>query len=860
MLESCFYSFFGKYIHIKPYIISSKIIKNGKLFSTKKVPIILIDSVRDIKNMINHIETIYSNNDKNNNEKRENVFSNFEKNKIGIIYLDKNCEKIYNLWKCYHLKNENKRKEKNNVNDYKTCNNNNDNNRNNKLNHIFKFCSNDYGDMNIMKRNVIGIYVPVERNIFSAKINYFYLFNNLKEIMKGKLYYEMYFILPHCTFFFSLVSIYKELIYYNKLIKFFKKCYKQKKRNNYEKRNKKKKNKEKNKEKNKKRNILYISHPNKIINNKNKILINLYCKKEKNLKKEIKLYLEKIFFNTLYTKVIYEDSIELSSFLYNFLEINSKNIIDLHYLYQCVISLYNLKILKHDIFSTSLVLYPDLYNNILTYEYKKKRGKYKKNESNNHMINKCKENNIELNNDLIINFQNYDNSLNKSYLNKIKDKIINNNLKQVYQDEYFMCTIKKKCMSIYNNNDMNELFNFERHLLNIMYLFPCASKLLIKYKDVEGYHISFKINDVLKRYHLLNCIINKFIMNKNKVNDNLSNKEEKKMEENIICEGWHKGSRTINNKLNRHYKELIQDCDNSNGYYNKRYDNFNEASDKFNEEFDKYNKSSDKFDKSSDHFNNSCDHFNKPYDHFNKPYDHFNKPYDHFNNSCDHFNNSCDHFNKSPEANKEPHTHYNQSLDNYASYQDKLILSLCKQINIKEDILYEHNLIIGKHIYAYIYEINKTSQNIVFRFNFNLKDIIFENVICSKNSYDEEDKEENIKTLNGYIQNIYKNMFLDDITIEQRNEHIYNYKNNILVGLLYDRENNFPYFSDKNVGDIVLCTVCNISSCGKYIYLERFDTKNLIFLFRKGKYINLERNYNYDDINEINEDMLKEIM
>ncbi|KYO00361.1 hypothetical protein PRSY57_0701600 [Plasmodium reichenowi] len=824
MLASCFYSFYGKYIHMNPYIISSKIIKNGKLFSTKKVPIILIESVKDIKNMINHIETIYSNNSNNNNnnnkEKREKGFSNFEKNKIGIIYLDKNCEKIYNLWKYYDLKNENITKEKNNVNEYKTYHHN-DYNRNNKLNHIFKFCSNDDGDMNIMKRNVIGIYVPVERNIFSTKINYFYLFNNLKELTKGKLYYEMYFILPHCTFFFSFVSIYKELIYYKKLITFFKKCYKQNKKKN--------KMKKKN---NKRRNISHICNTNKIINNKNKILINLYCKKEKDLKKEIKLYLEKIFFNTLYTKVIYEDSIELSSFLYNFLEINSKNVIDLQYLYQCVISLYNLKILKHDIFATSFVLYPDLYNNILTYEYKEKRGEYKKNESNNNIINKSKENYRDVNNNPPIIIQDGDNSLNKSTHHNIKDKIMNNNLKQVYPDEYFMCRIKKKCVSIYNNNDTNELSNFERQLLHIMYLFPCASKLLIKYKDVEGYHISFKINDILKRYRLLNCIINKFIMNKNKVNDNVNNKEEKKMEENVICEGGHKERATINNELNVHNKEFIQDCNNSNGYYNKSFDDFNEASDNFNKSFDDFNEASDNF----------------------------NKSFDHSNKSSDHSNQSSDYSNKSPEANKQPHIHCNQSLDNYASYQDKLILSLCKQIHIKEDILYEHNLIIGKHIYAYIYEINNTSQNIVFRFNFNLKDIIFENVICSKNSYDEEDKEENIKTLNGYLQNIYENMFLDDIIIEQRNEHIYNYKNNILVGLLHDKENNFHYFSDKNVGDIVLCTVCNISSCGKYIYIERFDTKNLIYIFRKGKYVNLEKNYNYDDINEINEDMLKEIM
>ncbi|SOV74974.1 conserved Plasmodium protein, unknown function [Plasmodium sp. gorilla clade G3] len=806
MLGSCFYSSFGKYIRIKHYIISPKIIKKGKLFCTKKVPIILIENVNDIKNMVNYIETIYFN---NNEEKAEKVFCNFEKNKIGLIYLDKNCEHIYNLWKYYHLKNEHIRKEKNNMNVYKTCNNNhNDNNRNNKLNNIFKYCSNDYGDMNIMKKNVIGIYVPVERNIFSSKINYFYLFNNLKELMKGKLYYEMYFILPHCTFFFSFVSIYKELIYYNKLIRFFKKCYKQNKNTN----------KKENKKKNKRRNILYIYNTNKIINNKNKILINLYSKKKKDIKKEIKLYLEKIFFNTLYTKVIYEDSIELSSFLYNFLAINSKNVIDLHYLYECVISLYNLKILKHDIFATSLVLYPDLYNNILTYEYKKKKEKYKKHESNNNIINKCKKNNIELNNNPRINIQDYDNSMNKTYVHNIKDKFMNDNLKEVHPDEYFMCTVKKKCVSIYNNNDMNELSNFERQLLNIMYLFPCASKLLIKYKDVEGYHISSKINDVLKRYNLLNCIITKYIMNKNKVNDKVNNKEEGKMEENIICERGHKGRGTINNQLNIYYKESLQDCKSSNGYYNK----------------------------SSDNFNKSFDNFNKSYDNFNKSFDNFNKSYD--------------NFNKSSDSNKLPHIHCNQFLDNYSSYQDRLILSLCKQISIKEDIIYEHDLIIGKHIYAYIYEINKTNENIVFRFNINLKDIIFKNVICSKDSYDEEENEENIKTLNVYIQNLYKNMFLGDSIIEQRNEQIYNYKNNILVGLLYDKENNFHYFSDKNVGDIVLCTVCNISSCGKYLYIERFDRKNLIFLFRKGKYVNLERNYNYDDINEINEDMLKDII
>ncbi|SOV12738.1 conserved Plasmodium protein, unknown function [Plasmodium gaboni] len=836
MLGSCFYSSFGKYIQIKPYILSSKIIKNVKLFSTRKVPIILIESIKDIKNMVNHIETIYSN---NNEEKRKNVFSHFEKNKIGFIYMDKNCENFYNIWEYYHLKNEHMTEKKKNVNDYKTCNHN-DNNTNNKLNHIFKFCSNDDGDMNIMKKNVIGIYVPLERNIFSSKINYFYLFNNLKELMKGKLFYEIYFTLPNCIFFISFVSIYKKLIYYNKLIRFFKKCYKHNKNNNERKNNKKKKNK--------RGNILYKRHKNKIINNKNKMLINLYSKKEKDLKKEMKLYLEKIFFNTLYTKVIYEDSIELSSFFYNFLEINLKNVIDMHYLYECVISLYNLKILKHDIFSTSLVLYPDLYNNILIYEYKKKRGKYTNHESNNNIINKCEENNIEVNSNSHINIQHYDNLLNKSYLHNIKDNIRSNNVKELHPDEYFMCTIKKKCISIYNNNDNNELVNFERQLLHIVYLFPCVSKLLIKYKDVEGYHISFKINAILKRYHLLNCIINKFIMNKNKLNDSLNDKEE-----NVICEGVNKERGAIDKELNINYKKSIQDNNNSNGYYNKSSGHFDNSCDNFDKSPEHFDNSCDNFDKSSEHFDNSCDNFDKSPEHFDKSPEHFDK-------SPEHYNKSADHFNKSPKPNKQLHIHCNQPPDNYASYQDNLILSLCKQINIKEDILYDHNLIIGKNIYAYIHEINKTNQNIVFRFNFNLKDINFQNVICSKNSYDEEDKEENIKTLNEYIQNIYKNMFLDDIIIEQRNEHIYNYKNNILVGLLHDKENNFHYFSDKNVGDIVLCTVRNISSCGKYIYIERFDTKNLIFLFRKDKYVNLERNYNYDDINEINEDMLKEIM
>ncbi|CRG98364.1 conserved Plasmodium protein, unknown function [Plasmodium relictum] len=686
------------------------------MFSSKQIPIIYIKKIDEVKKMIDYIENIYS----DNKEKKDNLKKIFGNNHVGNLHMTNDYENIFNYWNFFHFKNKSKLKE-NTINKKKIENL---DSINSNYTDIFKFCSNENQEINIMEKNIIGIYIPLNKNIYSLKLNYFYVFKNLKELMNGKLFYEIYFILPNCIFLFSFIEVFKKLIYHEKIIEYIKKK--------------------------KKKEIIKIR-------NKNNLLKKIYERKLIIIKKEIKEEFEKVFFNKKYIKVLYEDSIELSSFLFYFLKVNTINFIDLHHLYQYIISLYGLKILKHNIFSAIYILFPDIYNNTLIYEYKivenekrqinnDKENKLNLEESkmsyntdsnfktlNEHFYKKNKKRIIDGNHENINNLNNFDNLIykkvdNKNFVTEIETCGLNNNYNIIKKKGKFF-QLKKKVIHIYNSNDNNEIINFEKQLIEILYIFPCTHKLLIKYKDLEGHNICYKMNELNKKYKLLNNFFKKYYDKKDKFpcNTKLKRKErDKEFNENSIC-------------------------------------------------------------------------------------------------------------------------------------NNKLINSLYSTLNITEEIIYDHKLIIGKNIYAYIYEINTTSKNIVFRFNLNSRNIIFRNIISFKDCPNYE----NNKKVNKYkhlLKNINNNLYLDSSSVLSRNTKLYNYKNNILVGLLYDKENNFDYFCDKNVGDTVFCTICDISSCGKYLYLQRYDSKNLIFHFRKEKYINLEKNYDYDDITKLNEEIIKEIV
>ncbi|CRG98004.1 conserved Plasmodium protein, unknown function [Plasmodium gallinaceum] len=688
------------------------------MFSSKHIPIIQIKRLEDVKRMIDYIENIYS----GNKEKKDSPKKIFVSNQIGNLYMTNDYENIYNYWNFFHFKNKSELKE--NIINKKKIENLDSINCN--YTDIFKFCYNENEEINIMKKNIIGIYIPLNKNIYSLKLNYFYFFKNLKELMNGKMFYEIYFILPNCIFLFTFVEFFKKLLYYEKILE-------------------------------------YIKKKNKIerlkIRNKNILLKKVYEQKVITLKEEIKGEFERLFFNKKYTKVIYEDSIELCSFLYYFLKINAINFIDLHHLYQYIISLYGLKILNQNIYSVIFILFPNIYNNTLTYEYKieenEKReiNNYKENKLNSeeNNISYIKNNNFNILNDSFCkndhnskierfhvhnnnNFNDFDKLsykvVNKNMINELEANGLNNNNNNIRKKKKKYFQFKRKILHIYNSNDNNETLIFEKQLIEILYLLPCTHKLLIKYKDLEGYNICYKMNELIKNYNLLNSFSNKYIDMK----DRLS---------------------SCNAKIKRKKKD----------------EEFNE-------------------------------------------------------------NNVC---------------------------SNKLINSFCNTLNINEEITYDHKLIIGKNIYAYIYEINKTTKNIIFRFNLNSKNIIFRNIASFKDSsiYENNKKVTKHKYL---IKNINNNLYLDNPCILSRNDKLFNYKNNILVGLLYNKENNFDYFYDKNVGDTILCTICDISSCGKYLYLQRYDSKNLIFHFRKKKYINLEKSYDYDDITKLNEEILKEVI
>ncbi|VWU48481.1 conserved protein, unknown function [Hepatocystis sp. ex Piliocolobus tephrosceles] len=672
--------------------------KEKIFFSSQRIPIICVKTINDIKQMISYIEYTYSCCE----EKKKHVtFENYFKNKdlIGFLYTNNDYKTLYDYWNDFHIKciysmYKKDKKEKNNFNNV-------DYEKYTYLNSVFKLCSDEDNNMNIMNKNIIGIYIPEHKNIYSVNINYFYIFKNLKELMKGKLFYELYLILPNCIFLISYVDIFIKLIYYKKVIEYAKKEIKKKKKNET---------------------ILQKTM-------KCNLLIKIYRHKKNMLKNELKNELEKIFSDKKYIKIIYEDSIELSLFLYNFLKINSFNFIDLQHLYQYIIKFYELKILKNNIYTVIPVLFPEEYNNTLIYEYKKIVNMHKNVEHNtgkqlrSFEIEKTKR---------LCDIQNSHNKLEKhDKLNDSDGNTIN---------KYFKS--KKQIPLIYNINiDNNKLLNFEKDLVQILFIFPCAHKLLIKYNDLEGYNISYKMNELIEKYKYLNCYKKKNV---------------------------HSNGARINN--------------NNNDYEN---------------------------------------------------------------------NNNVRKGRESIVTKKK--------MNSLHSNNNKLFNYLCNKLNINEKIIYNHRLFIGKNIYAYIYEKNKCTNNITFRFNLNSKDILFKNILSDNNMlrYD-NNKMCKYKYL---LKNINECLFLRKTKdLDHRNEIIYNYKNNILIGLLYDKENSYSYFDDKNIGDIVLCTICDISSCGKYLYLQRFESKNLIFHFRKAKYINLERNYDYDDISKLNEEILKEIM
>ncbi|CXI28827.1 conserved Plasmodium protein, unknown function [Plasmodium berghei] len=656
-------------------------------FSSKKICMLNIKTIKDMKKMICYIENIYSN---GNNEKKDSYEAYFGNNDvIGFLYKDSNFEKIYNEWNKFHFKNKSEvEREENAINGNKDPNY--DNNTCKHLSYVFQLCSNENGEISIMKKNIIGIYIPENININSINANYFYIFKNLKDLMDGKIIYELYLILPNCVFLLSFINIFKELIYYEKIIEFIEM---------------------------KERKIGKKESIKKII--KNNILRRVYKYRKNTLKGEMKNALEKVFSQKKYIKIIYEDSVELSSFLYKFLKINLFNIIDLHHLYHNILSMYELKILKNSIYQVISILFPDIYNKTIFYEYKQFPSMDEKYRIGINMNGYKKRKKYQ--------------EKQKKYLELGKGDPSNVNKKY---NKPFQC--KKQIMSVYKCADNNnELLNYEKQLVHILYIFPCTHKLLSKYKDLEGYNICYKMNELIEKYISLFTFRNKILCMKSAklfYNDNIIKKH------------------------------------------------INEAS------------------------------------------------------STEFYQN------------------------NYEKYNDKLITSLYNKLNINEEIIYNHHLTIGSNLYAYIYEKNKCTKNIIFRFNLNSKNISFKNILSQKycSIYDKNNRR--ISIYKNLLKNVNNNIFSNaSPTLVNRNKTIYNYKNNILVGYLNDKENDFHFFDDKNIGDVVLCNIRDISSCGKYLYLERFDKQNLIFHFRKKKYVNLERNYDYDDINKLDRDMLKEI-
>ncbi|KAI4841180.1 hypothetical protein MKS88_000415 [Plasmodium brasilianum] len=717
--------------HKKCSIKGSSYIRNcviqKYMFSSKQIPMIYVKRLDEIKQMVRYIENIYSD---CKNEKSDLFVKYFGSYKVAaFLHSDNNFEKIYNEWNTYHFyPKQNIKAEKKTTNEVGMRTN--FSNNYEYLNSVFKLCSDEDGNKNIMKKNIIGIYIPAHRSTHSVDVNYFYIFKSLKDVMKGKFFYELYFILPNCVFLFSFIEIFKELIYYEKVVECIKK--------------EKEETKIQKKQKNKKKDVSILRKKTK-----NNLLIKIYRYKKNALKKELKGELEKIFFHKKYTKIMYEDSFELSSFLYHFLKINSINFIDLHHLYQYIIALYELKILKLNIYTSIPILFPSIYNSTLDYacmEVPNSEHKFKEEKESLYLCtdgkridlcskesrtNLCKD---EMHIDLCSHMKQIDLLEKDNECTSSEKRTLQND---DLSEKNLFKSKKRKIISVYNSSDdsNNEVLNFEKQLIHILYIFPCAHKLLIKYKDLEGYNICYKMNEIIKKYNSLNIF-----------------------------------------KYNHSNKKSARKC--FNNYTQKRevveYSNFNE--------------------------------------------------------------------------------------NMYNNVSSSFINSLCSKVNINEEIIYNHQLIIGKKIYAYIYERNKCAKNIVFRFNLNSKNITFRNILSFKDSLTHNEINKKKHKYKYLLKEINNNLFSNNSKVLfNRNKKIYNYKNNILVGLLYDKETNFHYFDDKNIGDVVLCTICDISQCGKYLYLQRFDTKNLIFHFRKEKYINIEKNYDYDDITKVDEDILKEI-
>ncbi|GAW78873.1 hypothetical protein, conserved [Plasmodium gonderi] len=651
--------------------------------------------------MIRYIENIYSN---CNGESQEDIFAkHFGKSQIrNFVHTDNNFENAYDHWNYYHFKDKSSADE--NIDKKKVNQGLSDQNNSEKGDTVFKFCSDEHGQMNIMKRNLIGIYIPQNKNIHSVDINYFYIFKNLNNSFKGKLFFELYFILPNSIFFLSFVEIFKELIYYEKVIAYTKRENKNRKFNLQKK-------------------------------TKNNLLNKIYRNKKYDLKKELRKNFERILLQKKYTKIIYEDAAELCSFFRNFLKINSHNFIDLHHLYQYVISLYEVKLLKHNIFTAIPILFPDIFSNSLVCEYENVESTQGDVDARGDKPpGKKRIDQLLCKNKIDIPWnENYAGTLKneKTPSESRKGKLSKGGGKfKVFYKR------KKNIISIYSNtDDNNELFNFEKHLIHILYIFPCTYKLLVKYRDVEGYNICYKMNKCIDKYNLLNIF---------KVN--LINRKNAK----LCC-----SVRT--NKR----KEII----------------------------------SSEFDTSSYNMNSNI-----------------------------------------------------------------LLNSVCSKLDMNEEIIYNHHLVVGKNIYAYIHEINRCTKNIVFRFNLNSKNIMFRNIITHRVKSIFGENNRNVCKYNRLLKNINKGLFSHNSKVQiSRSKKLYNYKNNMLIGLLHDKENNFHYFDDKNVGDIVLCSICDISMCGKYIYLQRFDKTNLIFHFRKEKYINLEKNFDYDDITKLDKSVIMEL-
>ncbi|CAA9986100.1 conserved Plasmodium protein, unknown function [Plasmodium knowlesi strain H] len=647
--------------------------------------------------MVHYVESTYSH---GSEQPRKDIFEIFFRKSqvMNFVHTDHNFEKVYNLWNDFHYGGEVNVRENINTAGENTPQNGKKECEEGK--NVFKFCSDEQGNRSIMKRNLIGIYIPINRSIHSVDINYHYIFKCLKDSFKGKLLWEIYFILPNCIFYLSFVESFKALIYYERVI-------------------------EHTSRENKKRDLTLQ------MKMKNNLLQKLYGKRKADLRKALREELEKILSQKKYTKVIYEDAIELCSFFSNFLKINSFNFIDLHHLYQDVIELYEINLSKRSIFSVIPILFPRIFDSSLVCEYGKVLSSegmhYKKGVNGSNQI---------LRKDGISTpwKEKYGSALKyeKSSPESRKDNMPNTDNGA---DEFYK--IKRKILSICNSaDDSNQLLNFEKHLIHILYIFPCAHNLLIKYKDLEGHNICYKINGFVDKYNALHNFGASLVKIKN--------------------------AKLSSNGGIRRRNKIVPSQITSSSY---------------------------------------------------------------------HLNSG------------------------------RLVNSVCNNLSENEEAIYSHSLIVGKNIYAYIYEVNRCSKSIFFRFNLNAKNIIFRNILSNEVKWSSLKRKRNGRKLSRVWRNINESLFLSKSKVQiSRNQKLYNYKNNILTGVLYDKENNFHYFDDKRVGDVVLCTICDISVCGKFIYLQRFDKENLIFHFRKEKYVNLEKNFDYDDANNLDEKMLRELL